>query len=174
MNSKITENTFDWMQAERERRMERIIKYEQERRKCCRGLKFKLVGILNPLEIIPGFVDAIFICLQDETEESNVKNKPSYYFQIADDEKDILTYFEKLDSYGEVKQRVLKLNDSNTYAGVQFDIYSEPLYAFQYSETDIMFGNYSEMKEFFEKYQTEDEFLKKQIQDFFDSESKNI
>lgn len=173
MNSKITESTLERIKTAHERRMQRIIRNEQEGRDWCRGLKFKLVGILNMFDIIPGFVDPIFICLQDEPENPNIMNKP-FYFQVGNDEKDTLTFFEKLDNYGKVKQNVLKLKDSNTYAGTQFDIHSEPLYAFQYSETDIMFGNYSEMKEFLKQYETEDDILRKEIQDFLDLESKNI
>lgn len=173
MNNVITENTLKRIQTAHERRMERIIKHEQEGRERCSGLKFKVVGILNMFDIIPGFVEPIFVYLQDEPEEPNVMNKP-FYLQVGEGEKDSVSFFEKLDSYSKVKQRVLLLNAINTYTGVQFNINSKPLYAFQYSENEVMFGNYSEMKEFLEKYQTEDEILKEEIQDFLDLESKNI
>ena len=172
MNSKITEKAFERMLAAHEEKMKRIIENEQEERMNCHNSSFKLIGMLNMFDIIPAFVIPIFICLQDDPEEPNEMNKP-FYFQVGDDENDTLICFSKLENYGEYyKQRVRKLAQNNSYADTVFNVYSTPLYAFQYSETDVHFGDYFEIKDFLTVYQTEDELLKEQIQDFLQLESK--
>lgn len=170
MNEKMTESMIKRIQSEHERKIKRISKSESAHY----DSDFKLVGILNMFEIIPDFVIPIFINTQEDIEEPNIMNK-TFYIQVGSDEEDTIEYFTKLDNYGQIlKQRVSIIRGNNIYSGKTIDIKSRPLYAFQYTDTDIMWGNYLEMKEFLKKYQTEDENLQEQIQDFLNLESKHI
>lgn len=167
MNNKITEIALQRFQSSHEKRMQQIIAYEQNRRRWCTGLSFKLVGVLNILDILPSFVDPVFICVQDDPEEPDIMKK-ELYFQVGDEEKNKLTFFEKLKTYGKAKEKVtfLNLNNNKKYLQKQFTIHSDPLYAFQSSESEIHLGSYYEMQEFFRNFQTDDHFLKKEIQNF--------
>jgi len=170
MNERISESMLKRIQIEYERKMKRIC--ESKSSKFDSG--FKLIGVLNMLEIIPNFVIPIFINMREELVEPNIMNKP-FYFQVGSDEEDTMEYFAKLDEYEQVpKQIVSILEEKNSYARETFDVKSSPLYAFQYTNTDVMLGNYLEMKEFFKSYKTEDENLQEQIQDFLNLESEHI
>jgi len=166
MNMKTAEKSIRRRVIEDEKRIQRIIEKAQKERKEYFGLKFRLVGVLNMFEIIPDFVIPIFTCVQDDSDEINKE----YYFQIVNDEKDKLISFAKLNDYG--KNQVIHL--FNRKIEELFDIHSEPIYAFQYSENQIFWGKYIEVKEFLEKYKTEDSILKEEIQDFLTLERQNI
>lgn len=170
MNEKMTESMLKRIQAEHERRIQRIAESKHSHY----DSDFKLVGTLNMFEILPDFVIPIFINTQEEIEDPNIMNK-SFYIQVGSDEKDTIQYFTKLENYGSMlKQKVSIIKGNNIYSGRTYDIKSRPVYAFQYTETDVFWGNYMEMKEFFKKYLTEDENLQEQIQDFLNLESKHI
>lgn len=170
INEKMTLSVLRRIQAEHERKMKRIA----ESNKSYYDSDFKLVGTLNMYEIIPDFVIPIFINTQEKIEDPNIMNK-SFYIQVGSDEKDTIEYYTKLDNYGpRLKQRVSIFREVSIYSGRIYDIESRPVYAFQYTETDIMCGNYSEMKEFLKKYQIEDENLQKRIQEFLNLESAHI
>lgn len=170
MNEKMTVNMLKRIQDEHERRMKRIAESKHSHY----DSDFKLVGTLNMFEIIPDFVIPIFINTQEEIEDPNIKNK-SFYIQVGNDENDTILYFTDLNNYGPgLKKRVSIFRGISIYSVKTYDIKSRPVYAFQHTETDIMWGNYSEMKEFLKKFQTEDENLQKQIQDFLNLESEYI
>lgn len=173
MNMKISESMLKRIQAEYERKIQRIDESKPSRF----DSGFKLIGVLNIFEIIPNFVIPIFINTREERVEPNIMNKP-FYFQIGSDEKDTIEYFAKFDDYEQVsKQRVYILKEKNNYSEVTFDIKSRSLYAFQYTNKDIMIGNYLEMKKFlktYKSYKTEDKNLQEQIQDFLNLESVHI
>ena len=172
MISKITEKAFKRMLAAHQEKMQRIIESSQEERMNCYNSSFKLIGILNMFDLIPGFVIPIFICLQDNPEEPNEMNKP-FYFQVLDDQNDTLICFSRLENYDELyKQRVNILATDNSYVDTVFNLHSTPLYAFKFSEEDIHIGDYFELKDFLTVYQTEDELLKEEIENFLQLESK--
>ena len=172
MDSKITEKAFKRMLAAHQEKMQRIIENGQEERMNCHNSSFKLIGILNMFDLVPGFVIPIFICLQDDPEEPNEMNKP-FYFQVVDDQNDTLIYFSKLENYGELcKQRVNMLASDNSYVDTVFNLHSTPLYAFKFSEEDVHIGDYFELKDFLTVYQTEDVLLKEEIENFLQLERK--
>lgn len=166
MNEKITESRLRRIQSEYERKMKRITPsyYDSD---------FKLIGVLNMFGIVPDFVIPIFINTQEEVENPNIRNK-SFYFQQGSDENDAIEYFAKLDNYGPNLKQMVSIFKGGYSDRLTLDIKSRPLYAFQYTDEDIMWGDYLEMKEFFKTYQTEDQNLQEQIQDFLNLESAHI
>lgn len=147
---------------------QRMKRQEQEERQRCSGLEFKLIGILNYFDIIPGFVTPIFTCIQDNADEE----KTIYYFQVGDEEKNTLNSFSKLNNYDKRIIDMIQLIDNKETK--LFTIHSKPIHAFQSSKEDIFFGEYSEVKEFLKNYHTENNNLKKEIQDFLNLENNNI
>ena len=150
----ITKKMLERKVLEDEKKLQRIRQNEKEERERCYGLKFKLVGIFNRLDLIPDFVIPIFYCVQDMAQEIPEK---TYYFQVGDDKTNTLNNFSKLRDYDENYIRFVQLLEKeNGYSNVLFDICSKPLYAFQSSKEEIFFGEYEEMREFLKKYQTEE------------------
>lgn len=170
MNMKISESKLRRIQVEYERKMQRIS--ENNASKFNSG--FKLIGVLNMFEIIPDFVIPIFINTQEELVEPNIMNKP-FYIQVGSFEEDTMEYFAELDNYRYIsKERIHIFGGIDSFSRGKYDIKSRPLYAFQYTDKDIFWGNYSEMKDFFKNYKTDDEVLQEQIQDFLSLESQHI
>lgn len=170
MNERITVKRLKRIKSEHEKNMKRLI----ESKSSLYDSDFKLIGVLNMFEIIPDFVIPIFINTQEEIEDPNIMNK-SFYVQVGSDENDTIEYFTKLDNYRHVsKERVRIFSGIDSFSRGIYDIKSRPLYAFQYTDEDIFWGNYLEMKEFLKNYKTDDEVLQEQIQDFLNLESKHI
>lgn len=147
---------------------------KSEKHRIFYGLDFKLVGVLNRFDLIPDFVEPIFICKQDITDEHG---EPPYYFQVGDDETDTLMSFSRIDEYGEQYIQQVKLLETlnvNINSTKLFNIHSKPIYAFQTTEKDVYIGEYSDMKKYLNSYHTESKILREEIQDFLDLESNNI
>lgn len=140
-----------------ERRKQRIANLNKIRRKECENKTFKLVGLVNVLGIFPGFVLPVFICEQDG----------KMYMQEGDDDTLTLNSFFQAESYGVLKNVVFLENvNKNEFTPSVFTIDSKPIFAFQISAENYFIGYVDEMKKFLKAYSTENEILKREIDDF--------
>lgn len=118
---------------------------------------YKLIGFINMLGLIPEFVHPVFEC--------NENGK--YYLQFGDDEELILEEMVSLKSnlYG----KVVKLGDieTNDFTPIEnFTLKSDPLFAFQFSNYFVHFGNCKDMKEAIKGLKTGNPFIDEDISDF--------
>lgn len=118
---------------------------------------YKLVGILNLFDIVPDFVYPIF-------------ERDSQYYFITGDQEDLKTEGFEVVKDAAVK-RIIRLSDLkiNEFKQREFSKESNPIFAFQVSETEVYFGFFEEIKEFLKDFETEDEILKVTIEDFINN-----
>lgn len=118
---------------------------------------YKLVGILNLFDIVPDFVYPIF-------ERDN-----QYYFITGDQEALKTEGFEVLKDAA--VKRIIRLSDLkiNEFKQREFSKESTPIFAFQVSAREVYLGFFEEIKEFLKNLETEDEILKRAIEDFINN-----
>lgn len=112
--------------------------------------QYILIGTLNLLGIFPDFVLPVF------------KNGETYYFQ--DGENNTINRFEKVKET--TIPRIVPTLD-NRYNSITISVNSAPLYAFQTDENHFVIGDASRLCSFFETYQSKNEILTKEINDFY-------
>lgn len=119
---------------------------------------YKLVGILNMFDLIPDFIYPVF------------EKDGQYYFHFGDQEK------LKIEEFCPIKEEIhtkivkldkIKVNHSCEEAVFYLD--SDPVFGFQTAENEVFLGHFAEMKKFLETFETEEEFLKNEIEDFIES-----
>ena len=115
---------------------------------------YKLVGILNLFDVVPSFVYPIF-------------EKEGRYYFITGDEETLQTEGFEIVKESAVK-RIVFLNDlkTNEFLQREFSEESEPIFVFQVSVTEIYIGAFEKIRDFLQTFETDDEILKKEINDF--------
>jgi hypothetical protein len=170
--NQITEKMITRRVLEEEKKLQKIVENRQKELEQYFNSDFKLVGILNRFGIMPDFVVPIFVRLQDLAQPEPQK---IYYFQLVNDETDTLHCISELSNYDKSYIKNVQLFDEKENRKDELlHNYSKPLYAFQVSKEDVLIGNYGELKELLEDYETDDILLKEEIQEFLDLESNNI
>ncbi len=117
--------------------------------------KYKLIGFLNMFNIVPDFVLPVF--------EFN----GNLFFQEG--ENDRIKEFSLAKET--IRSKIIPLDSSNIKSNVvlnSLEISSHPIYAFQ-TENNIVCGDSSYLRCFFEKYFPDNDVLSSVIQDFLDS-----
>lgn len=115
--------------------------------------KYKLIGFWNMFDIIPDFVYPVFekenvLYLQELSEDLSLR-----YIRLRQDIYDFVLRWEKFDGDQTLKEERI--------------IESEPLYAFQNSEEEIVCGIDKTLYDYLIRYDTHDSILKEEIEDFF-------
>lgn len=123
--------------------------------------KYKLIGFLNMFNIIPDFVFPVF--------ELNGR----IFFQEGENDK--IQRFSIAKST--IQSKIIPV-DMNTITNIStdlFDAFSDPIYAFQNDDQQVVYGNSSFLRQFFETFLPDNEVLALEISDFLDSlpEQKN-
>ena len=115
---------------------------------------YRLVGILNLFDVVPDFVYPIF------------EREGRYYFITGDEETLKTEGFEQVSERG--VERIVWLSElkTNECKLREFNNESEPIFAFQVSETEVYIGVFKEIRDFLETFETDDRILKKEIKDF--------
>lgn len=117
---------------------------------------YKFVGILNMFDVCPDFVYTIF-------ERDGV-----YYFQDADEKNG------KIKDFVPVKQDAIRLVQKldnfevSNIPNCSFCLGSDALLAFQLDDSHLQVGTITELKNFLATYETKNDFLKEEIQAFFE------
>lgn len=117
---------------------------------------YKFVGILNMFEICPDFVYTIFerdgVYFFQDTNEKTGKIK-----EFVPVKHDAIHLIQKSDNF-----KLSKVPNNS------FSIGSDALAIFQLDDTYLQVGTIKELKSFLLTYETNDEFLNEEIQDFFE------
>lgn len=117
--------------------------------------KYKLIGFLNMFNIVPDFVFPVF--------EFN----GNLFFQEGKNDK-----IEKFSiAKSAIRTKIIPLcsNNISNISDEMFDITSNPIYAFQTVDHEVIYGNSSFLKLFFHSYSPENEVLASEINDFLES-----
>lgn len=136
---------------------------------------FVLSGFINTFNIVPAFVTPVFKRkIEDEDEDM-------YFVQYVDNNKIILDvfsdfsdsfYLSKVKFYECSKYKTSDLNgtilstpiDYNRINNIYFDL-KEPIFGFQTKE-EIVYGREESFTNFLNKFETDDKYLKEEINDF--------
>ena len=124
--------------------------------------QYKLVGVLNLYEVVPDFVYPIF-----------EKDKKYYFLVICEKELKIKGF--EMENTSAIKRiKFLDNIKSNLSEEIILTKESEPIFAFQLSYEHVHIGFYKEFKQYFDKYEADNEVLKSIIKDFFDIVGTNV
>lgn len=120
--------------------------------------KYRLVGIMNMFDIVPDFVMPIF------------ENNNKLYFQIGKMKTLTITEFTPVKESA-IKHVILfdKLTN-NLRQPKKLTLEDDPLFSFQTSKNYVFIGTYEEMKEYLLSFETTDEKLIENIEDFLNKE----
>ena len=119
--------------------------------------KYKLSGFINMFNVIPDFIFPVF------------EKKGIFFFETGDETT------LKLEEFIEVKQscidKIVFISNfkTNLSGEVEISLGSAPIFGFQVSEDYIFIGDFEEIKKFLMSYETDDEILKKQIEEFLNN-----
>jgi len=123
-----------------------------------REATFKLVGVMNMFGNIPDFVWPVY------------ESKDGQLFFSEGREKDCT-----IDGFKKVKPSALQVVrlfkdglSTNQFELQEVTIGSKFIFAFQTSEDAVQLGDYQQMKQYLEDFETEDEILKTEITDFLE------
>ena len=121
--------------------------------------QYKLIGFLNMFDIIPDFDFPIF------------EKNGNLFFQVGKNDK--IEEFEE--AKNTIKARVIPIssNSTNNNEPILIDVFSRPIYAFQETENQIVYGNSSFFKIYFKTYSPKNKILRREIRDFFEDISSN-
>lgn len=116
------------------------------------GIQYKLIGFINLFNIVPDFVLPVFDLNGD------------LFFQVGE--------YDQIKRFGKAKVSIREKIISNSpdfFSNIStqfFDIYSKPVYAFQNSEKDIVYGDSSFIRKYFKNYSPNNKVLASEISDF--------
>ncbi len=114
--------------------------------------QYQLVGFINLFNIIPDFVFPVF------------KKGNELYFQEGEN-----NYIKR---FGIIKQNIIEkiipLDNIYNNRPIIIGLDSQPIYAFQESKQNIIYGIASEIKRYFKKYIPLNNILKHEIADFLE------
>lgn len=116
--------------------------------------EYKLIGFLNLFNIVPDFVLPVF--------EFNGE----LFFQEG--KMDTIESFSR--AKPAIRTRIIPIDsNSNNNHNVLFDLSSKPVYAFETTDKQVVYGNSSFFRQFFQTYIPENEVLALEINDFLES-----
>lgn len=121
---------------------------------------YKPYGVVNVFNVIPSFV---YVVLESDGE---------FYFPHDNDDSFIVKYFHKVPSSVIKNMKPFGEFVCNQKPPKEITLNSDFIFAFQVNEKELQIGTSNDLISFFSTYETNNEILKKEIEDFI-QEVKN-
>lgn len=115
---------------------------------------YKLIGFVNILDVVPGFVYPVFVCVTEKT--SNL------YLQNGENDK-LVGFVELKESY---RSKVISTPTSQKPCLIT--VASNPIYAYQMSGTVTLYGDSAKMVDLLKDYKSNSDLVMQEINDFYE------